>query len=316
MPALDASSPPPPPAERGDEVHWSDLPAGLAWAFRRAGHAVPALDITYGGDVPVGAGVSSSAAVAVAFALAWRRFGDFDIDDVAVPQLCREMENGYLGVQSGLMDQFASLLGRAGHALFLDCRSLDFERLPVSRDAAVVVFDSGVRRRLSESGFNDRREECRRAVDILEEHMPGIRALRDVDAAAFEQHSHHLPLALRHRARHAVEEMARVLDGADALRRGDLAAFGTLMRRSHLSSRDFYQVSIPELDLLAAAAWPQSGCWGARMMGGGFGGCVAALVQADAATAITQAVGDAFEAAYGRRPPAFTSALADGAAIL
>ncbi|MEM8993692.1 MAG: galactokinase, partial [Acidobacteriota bacterium] len=268
------------------------------------------------GDVPIGAGVSSSAAVAVAFALAWRRVGDLDIADAGVPLLCREMENEYLGVQSGVMDQFASLLGRAGHALFLDCRSLDGERLPVSGDAAVVVFDSGVRRRLSESGFNDRRDECRRAVEILARHLPDIRALRDVDAEAFELYSHHLPPALRRRVRHAVEEMTRVREGADALRRGDLEAFGALMRRSHLSSRDFYEVSIPELDLLAAAAWPRPGCWGARMMGGGFGGCVAALARADAAPAITVAVADAFEAAYGRRPPAFTSALADGAAIL
>ncbi|MEM1179164.1 MAG: hypothetical protein AAGM22_12520 [Acidobacteriota bacterium] len=219
-------------------------------------------------------------------------------------------------MQSGVMDQFASLLGRSGHALFLDCRSLEFERVPVSGDAAVVVFDSGVRRRLSQSGFNDRREECRRAVEILADHLPGIRALRDVDESAFEQHSHHLPPALRHRVRHAVEEMTRVRRGADALRRGDLDTFGALMRRSHLSSRDFYEVSIPELDRLAAAAWPLRGCWGARIMGGGFGGCVAALVRADAASAITDAVSAAFEAAYGRRPPAFTSPLADGAAVL
>lgn len=309
--AMDAL--PPPLRERQAPLEWPDLPAGIAWALAERGLRAPALDVVYGGDLPAGAGVSSSAAVAVAFSLAWRRAAGLELGDLDVARLCQRMENDYLGVQSGIMDPFASLFGRSEQAILLDCRTLGHELVPMPRSAAVVVFDSGVRRRLAQSGFNDRRDECRQAVAVFGRHLDGVATLRDVSERDFELHSHHLPPTLRQRARHAIGEMRRVRDGADALRRGDLDAFGALMRRSHLSSRDFYDVSIAELDLLAASCWPLAGCWGARMMGGGFGGCVAALVEASRAADIAQRVGDAFEERYGRRPPAFTSSLAGGA---
>jgi galactokinase len=215
---------------------------------------------------------------------------------------------------SGLMDQLASLFGAADHAMLIDCRTLEIAPLPLSPEARIVVADSGVRRRLAESSFNDRRAECREAVERLRVALPGIATLRDVGAADLDRHRDLLTPTLHRRARHAVEEMARVDLGADALRRRDLEAFGRLMRQSQDSSRDLYQVSLPELDLLCATAWAAPGCWGARLVGGGFGGCVAALVDASAVEAIEERLGLAFLAAYGRRPPTFVTRASAGAA--
>ncbi len=318
---LDLEALPPPVSQRptgtpdrGTGHGWLDYPAGVAWALGEAGHRPPALDVAYASNVPIGAGVSSSAAVEVAFLLAWRELG-LDLDAADLPRLGQRAENGYLGVQSGIMDQFASLNGAAGRAIFLDCRHLTCEHLPLPEGVAVLVADSGVRRQLAGSSYNDRPRECRRAVEILRRTLPDVRALRDVSLADFELHSHRLPLDLRRRARHAIEECRRVRHGAEALRRGDLAAFGLLVRQSHLSSRDLYEVSTPELDLLAAAAWSAAGCFGARMMGGGFGGCVAALVESAAADGVREAMAGAFEGELGRSPAIFTCRVAAGAEV-
>ncbi len=312
---LDDLPPPLPQRQPGARHGWIDYPAGVAWALLEAGHRPPAIDVVYASDVPIGAGVSSSAAVEVAFLLAWRQLG-LDLEHRVLPRLGQRAENGYLGVQSGIMDQFASLNGAAGRAIFLDCRHLTFEHLPLPADLAVLVADSGVRRQLAGSSYNDRPRECRRAVEVLRRSLPGVRALRDVSPADFELHSHRLSLDLRRRARHAIEECRRVRDGAEALRRGDLADFGLLVRHSHLSSRDLYEVSTPELDLLAAAAWSAEGCFGARMMGGGFGGCVAALVRSSAAGGVREAMATAFEQDFGQPPPIFTCRVAAGAEVL
>ncbi len=309
--------PPPVPERDGAGSDWIDYPAGVAWALREAGHEPAAMDAAFTSEVPIGAGVSSSAAVEVAFLLAWQELSGWDLGATEIPRLGRRAENGYLGVQSGIMDQFASLHGAAGRVIFLDCRHLTFEHLPFPAGTTVVVADSGVRRRLAgaETGYNDRPAECRSAVERLRPHLPGIRALRDVSTEDFERHSHRLPMTLQRRVRHVVDECRRVRDGADALRRGDVEAFGELVRRSHLSSRDLYEVSVPELDLLAASAWTVEGCHGARMMGGGFGGCVAALVADAAVDAVRAAMTAAFEQRFGRRPEVFTCRVAAGASV-
>jgi galactokinase len=310
---------PPPVPERGDGgSEWSDYPTGVAWALREAGHDPQAMDVAFTSDVPMGAGVGSSAAVEVAFLLAWRELSGLPLDGTDVPRLGRRAENGYLGVQSGIMDQFASLHGAAGQAIFLDCRDLSFEPLPFPGATTVVVADSGVRRRLAraETGYNDRPAECHQAMARLRPCLPEIHALRDLTEEDYERHSHHLPMALRRRVRHVVDECRRVRDGAEALRRGDVEAFGALVRRSHLSSRDLYEISIPELDVLAASAWSVEGCHGARMTGGGFGGCVAAVVADAAVGDVLQAMTAAFEAKFGRRPDVFTCRVAAGATVL
>ncbi len=319
---LDLEQLPPPLRSRtgAGGADWADYPAGVAWALLEAGHRPAAMDAVYASDVPIGAGVSSSAAVEVAFLLAWqelaRRAGDDGevfAGDAAIPRLGQRAENGYLGVGSGIMDQFASLHGAAEQAIFLDCRDLTFEHVTLGSGLAFVVADSGVRRQLAASSYNDRPAECRQAVETLRRHLPGIRALRDVTAEDFERHRQRLPEVLRRRVRHVLEECQRVRDGAEALGRRDLDSFGRLVRRSHRSSRDLYEVTIAETDALAAAAWEVAGCYGARMMGGGFGGCVAALVDADASAAVAEAMAGAFEATFGRRPEIFSCRAAEGA---
>ncbi len=319
---LDLDALPLPRLQRaGRSASWIDYPAGVDWALREAGLRPPAMDVTFGGNLPIGAGVSSSAAVEMAFLLAWEALqppdaASFGLDGAARANLGMRAENGYLGVQSGIMDQFSSLHGAAGRLILLDCRSLDFEHLRLPAEANVLVADSGVRRRLADFDYNDRRGECAQAVAILEQNLPGIRTLRDVSRHDFELHSHKLPMTLRRRARHAIEECRRVLDGAAALRDGDLDAFGRLMRQSHLSSRDLYEVSIPEIDLLAASAWATPGCHGARLLGGGFGGCVVVLAEAPAAEPVRRSMALAFEDEFGRKPEIFACAVDDGARVI
>ena len=317
--------PPPVPERQGGGAGWSDLPVGLAWCLARAGHRPAGLRAVFASDVPIGAGVSSSAAVEMAFLLVFEILaragggGGLGLDGPGRARLGQVVENEYLGVGSGVMDQYASLHGRAGHALFLDCRILEHRLVPLPAQSVFLVADSGVRRRLSASGFNDRRAQCEEAVarlrPLLEPGQGPIRTLRDISAETFEGVAHHLPIELRRRAQHAIEECTRGRSGAAALEVGNLGAFAALVRRSHASSRDLYEVSIPEIDTLAAAAWAVPGCWGARLSGGGFGGCVTALVGAESVAAVSRAMADVFEATYHRRPEIFACRPSDGATI-
>ncbi|HVR28115.1 MAG TPA: galactokinase [Thermoanaerobaculia bacterium] len=293
---------PGPPGEGRAPAGWIDYAAGVAWALAGAGLAVAPLDAVIGSELPAGAGVSSSAALEVAFLLAWREIGGLALDDLAAARLGRRVENEYLGVQSGIMDQFASLHGGRDSVVFLDCRTLEWERLPMPPGVAVLVADSGVRRRLVDGPLNDRRGECVAALEHLREASPELGALRDVTPAMLEA-AVTLPDVLRRRVRHVVEECARVRRGADLLRgRCDAGALGELVRDSHRSSRDLYQVSSPELDTLAEAAWSAPGCHGARLVGAGFGGCVAALVDEAAQGEVADAITRAFGARFGREP--------------
>ncbi|MCP4203261.1 MAG: galactokinase [bacterium] len=317
---LDAEWLPVPVAERdiehqGGSSSWLDLPRGVAWALARAGHQVPPIEAAFASDLPIGAGVSSSAAVEVAFLMAWEAAAGITIGGVERARVGRRVENDYLGVRSGIMDQFTSIHGRSGHLILLDCRDLSFEQVPLPGEVAIVVADTGVRRTLVDSDYNSRPDECRRAVERLREFLPGIRTLRDVTLADLEQHGAALSSTLRKRARHAVGECRRVLDGAEALRSGNLLRFGELMRESHQSSRDLYEVSIPELDALAHAAWSSPGCYGARLSGAGFGGCVIALVEADAAGEVERRLWRDFERAFGRSCATFVSGFGEGAAL-
>jgi galactokinase len=302
-------------ATGGDEsLSWLNYPAGVAWAMMDAGHALSGLDAVFNGDVPVGGGVSSSAAVEVAFILAWEALSDLMLSGRDKALLGQRAENHYLGVNSGIMDQFASLHGSARRIIWLDCRSLDYELLPMPEGTAVLVADSGVRRELAQSEYNLRRQQCQEAVDFLKEPLPHIRALRDVTRDDLARYGRVLPELLRSRAEHVVHECGRVLDGVELLRRGDVEGFGHLIRRSHTSSRDLYEVSIPELDTLAWAAWQVDGCYGARLTGAGFGGCVIALVDEAAGPEVARFMGERFEQAHSQRPSIFTARIGPGAA--
>ena len=258
---------------------WLSYVAGVAWALAGEGFDVPGLDAVIDGDVPIGAGLSSSASLEMAAARAFAGAGGLPWDPVLMARLGQKAENAYVGMNCGLMDQFASAVCREGCALLLDCRSLETEPVPVPDGAAVVVMDTGARRKLAGSAYNDRRTACEAAVAALSGLQPGIRALRDVSAELLERGRDRLPPAVLKRARHVVPENLRPREMTEAFRAGDLARAGRLMNDSHASLRDLYEVSCAELDLITDLALAQPGCYGARMTGAGFGGCAVALVR-------------------------------------
>ncbi|MXW02482.1 MAG: galactokinase [Holophagales bacterium] len=315
--AVDVVEPAPPVAERGRPSSWVDYPQGLAWALGRRGIEVPPIEAVFGGDLPIGAGVSSSAAVEMAFLVAWEQLAGFELDGIERAGIGRQVENEYVGVQSGIMDQFASVHGREGHALLLDCRSLEHELIPTPEELVFLVADTGVRRALaSGTGFNDRKSECFRAADLLRPHLPGLFTLRDLEPGDLDRLRHVLEPPLDRRARHVVTECRRVRDGAEALRQGDLHALGDLMAQSHRSSRNDYDVSIEELDVLQEAAAGAEGCYGARLTGAGFGGCVTAITSEAAAGHVREQTEAAFEQRFGRRPEIHTCRVGDGAGVV
>jgi galactokinase len=304
------------PSGTDRELDWLNYPAGVAWAMQANGHKLVGMEAVFSGDIPAGAGVSSSAAVEMAFVLAWETLSGLALNGRQRAKLGQQVENDYLGLQSGIMDQFASLHGAADHLIMLDCRTLEYELIPLPPESVILVVDSGVRRKLAGSDYNIRQTECLEAVHILQQYLPDIRTLRDVDTEKFELYAHRLPLVLRRRARHVVEECARVLNGAEALRQGNVGIFGKMIRESHISSRDLYEISILELDVLAAAAWQVPGCYGARLVGGGFGGCATVLTKESAAAEVAKSMEDAFEEDFGRRPPIFVCRASEGAEVM
>jgi galactokinase len=295
--------------------NWALYPAGVAWALQEAGLDTPGLDAVYTSDVPIGAGLSSSAAVEVAFAVAWQALGGWAADRMALARLCQRAENGYVGVASGLMDQFASAHGMEGHALYFDTRSLAWEPVPLPADTALVVADSGVRRSLAHSGYNERRAACEEAVAILSRSMPHIHTLRDVSPGEFAAYGEILPPVVRRRAEHVVKEIARVHSAVTALRSGETQAFGALMYAGHASLRDLYEVSTPELDALVEIARGLPGCYGARLTGAGFGGCTINLVEESKAPEFIQGLRQAYLEQTGRKAQVYLCKASAGASV-
>jgi len=297
---------------------WALYPAGVAWSLEAHGLAVGGLDAAVASSVPVGAGLSSSAAVEVVFATAWQHLGRWALPPLDLARACQRAENEYVGVQSGLMDQFASACGRAGHALLLDCRTLDWQALPLPAGVSVVVADSGVRRELAGGEYNRRRQQCQAAVLALRDAVgdPAIRALRDVSLEDFDRHAAALDPLVARRARHVVRECDRMRRAPALLQAGRLADFGALMNDCHRDLRDLYEVSTPELDVLAATAQKLKGCYGARLTGAGFGGCTVNLVAADAAEAFARELSAAYASATGRAAEIYVCQASDGAGIV
>ena len=282
---------------------WAPYVAGTVIETQRGHAAMRGVEGVFWGDVPLGAGLSSSAALEVAAAMAMDALLDVSRPGEAMAKLCQEVEHRYAGVACGIMDQFASRLGRANHALFLDCRSLAYRSVPLPLDEArVVVVDSQVRRELATSAYNERRATCEAATRFFQHIDPSVRALRDVSLELFERHRAEMPDVQRKRSEHVIRENRRVQEAAEALERRDLGAFGRLMNQSHASLRDLYEVSGPELDALAEAAQALPGVWGARMTGGGFGGCTVNLVEAAAVERFRTDVSASYETRFGRHP--------------
>jgi len=253
---------------------WRDYVRGVAWALLDAGYELRGADVAIAGDVPLGAGLSSSAALEVAVGGALCGIGGVEVKMQRLALLCQKAENQFVGVQCGIMDQLAAACAREEHALLVDCRSLQVERVPLPDDVAIVVVDSKVQRALGETAYNERREDCVAAAWAL-----GIKALRD----ASERDVGPLPEPLNRRTRHVISENRRVLEAVAALRSENLNRIGKLMYESHASLRDDFEVSTPELDLLVELALRTEGVIGARLTGAGFGGCTVNLVERKAA---------------------------------
>jgi galactokinase len=295
---------------------WANYAAGVAWALGEAGYDLPGCEMAVTGDVPVGAGLSSSAAVEVAYGLSWLHLMNTEIDPMRLAQICQRAENGYVGVQSGIMDQFSSACGREDSALLLDCRSLEWEAVPLRADVALVVADTSTRRTLATSKYNERYEECQLAVSSLKGVLPDIRALRDVTPAQFRQYQHLIPMPARIRARHVIEEIDRVAQAADALKQGNIETLGALMDASHVSSRDLYEASGPALDAMWQASIGHPARLGGRFLGAGWAGCLIFLVNADGADDFAAATGDRYGKATGMEPQFYVVHAAQGAEIL
>jgi galactokinase len=289
---------------------WAAYPAGVAWALGQAGVELGGADLVVDGDVPAGSGLSSSAALECATATALADLGGAGLDRAALAGLARRAENEVVGVPSGVMDQMVSMLGRAGHALFLDTRSLGAEHVPLPLEAAglcLVVIDTRAGHRLVDGAYADRRAACQAAAAVL-----GVPTLRDATPALLERYATALGDPGLRRARHVVTENARVLAAVELLRAGDLDRLGPLLAASHASLRDDYEVSSPELDTAVEAA-VAAGAVGARMTGAGFGGSAIALVETALAGRVADRARYAFAAA-GFGPPQVTAVVpSDGA---
>ncbi|GGM41967.1 galactokinase [Dactylosporangium sucinum] len=279
---------------------WAAYVAGIVWVLREAGHEVPPADLWVASDVPFGAGLSSSAAIECAAMAALVELAGADLPMQLRPRLAQRAENEYVGAPTGVMDQAASTLCRAGHALFLDCRSLATEQVPfdlAEAGLAILVVDSKAPHAHVTGEYAARRRSCEDAAKLL-----GVTALRDVDVAGLDGALAQLDdEVMRRRVRHVVTEDQRVLDTVAALRSGSLRAVGSLMTASHESMRDDYEITVPQVDTAVRVAL-EHGAYGARMTGGGFGGCVLALVEEDDCGSVAAAVREAF-AANGFAPP-------------
>ena len=293
--------------------HWSDYVAGVAKKLKASGRRLAGVNLLIEGDVPQGAGLSSSASVEVAagYALLKASNAAFEPDELAL--LCQKAENEFVGARCGIMDQFVSVHGKSGCALLLDCRSLESCPLRLPEDVRIVICNTMVRHSVASGEYNQRRAECEEGARILSRHLPDIRALRDVTVLDLASYENNLPTVVARRCRHVVSENARVLKAADALELNDVKAFGRLMQESHKSLRDDFEVSCPELDLMVDLAQATEGVYGARMTGGGFGGCTVNLVRTKRVNLFKENVSQQYQHVTGLTPEMYECAAVDGA---
>ena len=282
-------------ADLAARSHWSDYPIGVAVMLERAGYRLRGANLQIRSNVPIGSGLSSSAAVEVAVACALVANSNLTVDRKELALICQKAENEFVGARVGIMDQFVALFGEAERALLLDCRSLEYKLLPLPPDVRLVVCNTMVKHELASSAYNERRAQCEAGVKHLAQFLPNVTALRDVTFEQLEQYGRDLPEVVYRRCRHVITENARVLEAAEALERSELDRFGRLMDESHRSLRDDYEVSVPELDLMVELASRIEGVYGARMTGGGFGGSTINLVDSEHDEHFRRVIAEAYE---------------------
>ncbi|WPB74119.1 galactokinase [Archangium violaceum] len=290
---------------------WSEYVKGVAWALQEAGHTLRGLEAVMTGNVPRGAGLSSSAAVELAMERAFATVSGLQWKPSEMALLGQRVENKWIGVNSGIMDQMIVAGGRENHALLIDCRSLELQPVPVPAGAVVVVLDTGTRRGLVDSAYNERRSQCEEAARFF-----GVKALRDVDSRTLSARQNELDPLVRRRARHVITENERTLQAAEAMRASDLTLLGKLMDASHDSLRDDFEVTNDALNAIVSLARAQPGCFGARMTGAGFGGCAVALVTPEQTDAFVRAIHEKYTQATGKTPRIYVCHAADGASVL
>ena len=292
---------------------WCDYVLGVAQALIRADCSLGGANLLVHGEVPIGAGLSSSAALEVASALALLSLSNGKLPLKSIAKLCQSAENEFVGAHVGIMDQFVSCFGKQDHALFLDCRSLDFELVPVPEKVKLVICNTMVKHQLSGGEYNLRRQQCEQGVQILASFYPGIKALRDVSPDQLAARTAAMPPVIYKRCRHVVDENARVRETVQSLNGNDLPRVGNLMHDSHRSLRDLYEVSCRELDIMVESAQGVAGFYGGRMTGGGFGGCTVNLVESSQAESFGQQIAERYRAKTGICPDVHICSPANGA---
>ena len=295
---------------------WTRYPAGMAWALNQQNYQTPAIQAVFSSNIPRGSGLSSSASIEMVFGVAWATLGGWEMPAIEMAVLGQKAENQYVGVSCGIMDQFASACGVQDRLLLLDCRSLEWKPLPIPEDIAIVIADTTVRRKLTTSGYNERRQACEEAVKILSEDLPSIKALRDVKLEDFNRLANRLPGLVEKRARHVVEEITRSQQAIPLLQNGNIADFGKIMNDCHRSLRDLYEVSVDELNIMSEIAQGLPGCLGARLTGAGFGGCTVNLVEMGAVDLFNKRLSEGYEAKTKLKPNIYVCKASDGAHLV
>ena len=304
-------------APRRKTHEWINYIEGISRVLIERDYKISGANLLVSSNVPLGAGLSSSAAIEIAVGLALTGVSGVEIEKLQLALAGQRAEHEFVGTKSGIMDQFIVTFGRAGHALLIDCRALESEAIPLNLgETEIIVCNSGVKHALASSEYNTRRAECEQGVKLLSEYLPEITALRDVNISDFERFAGSLPDVIRRRCRHIITENVRTVEAAKAFGRGDIETAGRLMSESHTSMRDDFEISCAEIDTLVRLAENFSGVYGARMTGGGFGGCTINLVRRDRSDKFIEYIEREYRQKTGRHAEIFHVEASDGAAEL
>ncbi|MCL1908527.1 MAG: galactokinase [Holophagaceae bacterium] len=299
------------------ELHWPDYLQGVLAEFHAMDITVPPASMVFGGDIPIGSGLSSSAALTTGFAFALNQLFNLGLDRIAIARLGQRAENNFVGMRCGIMDQFASVLGKEKTLLQLDCRDLSCTFVPFNRtDVRIALCDTQVKHNLAGSEYNVRRSQCENGVAILKQHYPNVASLRDANLDMLQAHAHEMDEVVQRRCSYVVAENQRVVTACKALATDDLGVFGNAMNGSHYGLRDEYEVSCPELDVLQSVAEKVKGVLGSRMMGGGFGGCTINLVEETALENFQKELSEAFRQKLAKEPIIHICQLRGGTELL
>ena len=297
-------------------LHWPDYILGVIQQLQMMGHTIGGFNCVFGGDIPLGAGMSSSAALECATAFALNELFGLQLDPLTMVRLSQKAENVFVGVQCGIMDQFASMFGRKNHVIRLDCHSLDFQYVPFNTDnVRIVLLDTSVKHSLASSEYNTRRQQCEAGVRLVQAHQSRVHSLRDVSLEMLEEYVAPVNELVNRRCQYVVEENARLLAATADLEKGDIDAFGRRMYASHEGLSRKYEVSCPELDFLVEQVKDHPGVIGARMMGGGFGGCTINLVKKDAIDELVRRVAPLYQRAMNREMKVYIGQIEDGTSL-